>query len=146
MNNTYTIEFYTCPAHIPFSFAVHPWIVTTKNGQSTRWEIIHREYPGKERFGFLYKNFYSDPKQGIKKHSLSNQYWHTTKIGEISGGEESLAASMFSFIENMSPNYPFQNNYTLFPGPNSNTYVAWVLKHFPEAKIQLPWNAFGKNL
>ncbi len=144
-NHLYQVYFFTCPAHIPFHFAVHPWVVTVHQGKINRWEVIHRKYSNKERFGYVYKNFYTNPIQGIKKHTLSSQYWDAKIIGSVFGGENSLAEKMFRFIETMSPLYPHQENYTLFPGPNSNTYIAWILKNFPEANIQLPWNAFGKN-
>jgi hypothetical protein len=71
----YQVYFFTCPAHKPFHFAIHPWVVTVKNRKVTRWEIIHRKYQGKERFGYVYKNFYSNATQGIKKHKLSSEYW-----------------------------------------------------------------------
>lgn len=143
--NFYKIEFYTCPAHIPFHFAVHPWVVITKNNQSDRYEIIHKKYDEKERFGFVYKNFYKNPQQGIKKSLRNMEYWTSKKIAEIDGDENSLAHRMYDFIHDVSPYYPHKATCKIFPGPNSNTYINWILKKFPEANIKLPWNAFGKN-
>ena len=144
-NDLYQVYFFTCPAHIPFHFAIHSWIVTVKNNEIHRWEIIHRKYNNKEHFGYVYKNFYTNPTQGIKKYSLSSEYWNATLLGSISGDEKSLAKQVVDFIEEMTLFYPYQENYSLYPGPNSNTYVAWIIKKFPELKIKLPWNAFGKN-
>ena len=141
----YQVFFYTCPAHRPFSFAIHPWVVTVSKGVTTRWEVIHREYKGKERYGYVYKNFYTNPSQGIKKHSFSSEYWEAKLIGSLNGDEKSTAKQVIDFIEKMTPFYPHQENYSLYPGPNSNTYIAWILGNFPELNIRLPWNAFGKN-
>jgi hypothetical protein len=141
----YEVYFYICPAHIPFHFAVHPWVVTVKNGISTRWEIIHRKYDGKERFGYVYKNFYTNPTQGIKKKLTSSDYWDATLIASLSGYQKSQAQRIVDFIEYQSPHYPYKDIYKFFPGPNSNTYIGWILKEFPTIEIKLPWNAFGKN-
>ena len=33
----------------------------------------------------------------------------------------------------------------MYPGPNSNTYTAWVGRHIPELKLDLPPTAIGKD-
>jgi hypothetical protein len=40
--------------------------------------------------------------------------------------------------------YPYCERYRYWPGPNSNTFAAWVLR---EAGLEhsLHWKAFGKN-
>lgn len=144
-NDNYQVYFLKCPIYKPFHFAIHPWVITVKNGTTTRWEIIYRKYKDKERFGYVYKNFYSNPTTGVKKHPLSTKYWNSILIGFISGDGNSLANKMVNFIEETTPFYPHKESYNPFPGPNSNTYIAWILKKFPEANIKLPWNAFGKN-
>jgi len=56
----------------------------------------------------------------------------------------SEAQMMIEFIER-SPNvYPHCEMYR-FRGPNSNTYVQWVIDNFPNSGLQLPFNAFGKG-
>jgi hypothetical protein len=41
--------------------------------------------------------------------------------------------------------YPYANDYTLWPGPNSNTFVAYVARHVPELQLALPVIAIGKD-
>lgn len=41
--------------------------------------------------------------------------------------------------------YPYQNSYTLWPGPNSNTFTAWIARAVPELKVDLPATAIGKD-
>ena len=62
----------------------------------------------------------------------------------IEGDENSLAAKMAEFIEHSPETYSHSKEYSLV-GPNSNTYVQWILNMFPEFPAKLPWNAFGKN-
>ena len=41
--------------------------------------------------------------------------------------------------------YPYPKRYTLWPGPNSNTFTAYVGRHVPELRLQLPATAIGKD-
>ncbi|MEA2701869.1 MAG: hypothetical protein QOE22_578 [Candidatus Parcubacteria bacterium] len=51
---------------------------------------------------------------------------------------------MVKSIEESSTTYPNKDTYS-FTGPNSNTYIQWILDQFPEAHMNLPWNSFGKS-
>ena len=41
--------------------------------------------------------------------------------------------------------YPYAGEYTLWPGPNSNTFTAWIGRAVPELGIDLPATAIGKD-
>lgn len=41
--------------------------------------------------------------------------------------------------------YPYPRDYVLWPGPNSNTFTAHVLRHVPELRAELPVTAIGKD-
>lgn len=41
--------------------------------------------------------------------------------------------------------YPFGGEYSAWPGPNSNTFTAWVTRAVPELKVDLPPTAIGKD-
>ena len=144
-NDEYQVFFFTSRAYIPFHFAVHPWVITVRTGTIDRWEVLCKIHADIEHFGYVHKNFYTDPTQGIEKSAFTQQHWNGKLLGSVTGGKNSLAHTMLNFIQERTPDYPHQENYTAYPGPNSNTYVAWILKHFPESDITLPWNAFGKK-
>ncbi|SEQ86318.1 Protein of unknown function [Nitrosomonas sp. Nm51] len=42
-------------------------------------------------------------------------------------------------------NYPYTRQYTLWPGPNSNTFTAWIARTVPELELSLPATAIGKD-
>ncbi|WP_444995863.1 DUF3750 domain-containing protein [Aliikangiella sp. IMCC44359] len=42
-------------------------------------------------------------------------------------------------------NYPFKNNYQAWPGPNSNTFTAFIGQQVPELGLDLPSTAIGKD-
>ena len=144
-NDRYQVFLFTCPATLPFSFSCHPWFVVNRRGVVSRWEVFWRPQEWEARWGHLHKDFYT-PLQGIAKFLFTEKYlWgEVTLLGGIEGEENSLAARMAECIENSPHTYPYCYTYSL-PGPNSNTYVQWVLDQFPESGMQLPWNAFGKH-
>lgn len=41
--------------------------------------------------------------------------------------------------------YPYRKSYTVWPGPNSNTFVAYVARAVPELRLDLPPTAIGKD-
>jgi hypothetical protein len=41
--------------------------------------------------------------------------------------------------------YPFPNEYRLWPGPNSNTFTAYLARALPELHVDLPPTAIGKD-
>jgi hypothetical protein len=41
--------------------------------------------------------------------------------------------------------YPYAHQYTAWPGPNSNTFTAWVARAVPELEVDFPATAIGKD-
>jgi hypothetical protein len=52
---------------------------------------------------------------------------------------------LISRIDKAARDYPYAGEYTLWPGPNSNTFTAWIARHVPELKLDLPATAIGKD-
>src|SRR6185295_8025292 len=48
-------------------------------------------------------------------------------------------------IDRAARSYPWAGEYTVWPGPNSNTFNAWVLRAVPELQADLPPTAIGKD-
>ena len=48
-------------------------------------------------------------------------------------------------IDKLAADYPYAKQYTLWPGPNSNTFVAYITRAIPELKADLPATAIGKD-
>ena len=48
-------------------------------------------------------------------------------------------------IESAVAAYPYDHTYRIWPGPNSNTFTAFVLRHVPELRVDLPAHAIGKD-
>jgi hypothetical protein len=48
-------------------------------------------------------------------------------------------------IERAARDYPYANEYAVWPGPNSNTFTAWIARAVPELEVDLPPTAIGKD-
>ena len=48
-------------------------------------------------------------------------------------------------IEAAVADYPWGRTYHLWPGPNSNTFAAWVARRVPALHLDLPPTAIGKD-
>ena len=48
-------------------------------------------------------------------------------------------------IEKAAIDYPYASQYTMWPGPNSNTFTAWITRAVPELEADLPATAIGKD-
>jgi len=65
-------------------------------------------------------------------------------VADINGAE---AATLIPKIEAAIKDYRFGNagDYRIWPGPNSNTFVAAVLRAIPESGVTMPPNAVGRD-
>jgi hypothetical protein len=48
-------------------------------------------------------------------------------------------------IDAVARAYPYPDQYHVWPGPNSNTFVAYVARQIPELRLDLPPTAIGKD-
>lgn len=63
-------------------------------------------------------------------------------LAEISGDEAEVAITA---IKEAVQGYPWRDEYRIWPGPNSNTFVAWVVRHVFTLDAELPPTAIGKD-
>ena len=48
-------------------------------------------------------------------------------------------------IDKAARAYPYGAEYRAWPGPNSNTFTAWIARAVPELEVDLPATAIGKD-
>jgi len=63
-------------------------------------------------------------------------------LGELRG--DAAAEAIPKILEAVA-SYPYPNEYQLWPGPNSNTFTAYVGRQVPELRMDLPATAIGKD-
>lgn len=63
-------------------------------------------------------------------------------LAEKRGAE---AEALIPKIEEAVRAYPYAKEYSAWPGPNSNTFTAWISRAVPELRVDLPPTAIGKD-
>jgi hypothetical protein len=122
-------------AKIPYLglIAVHYWFVIHEQNYSERWEIWQSKHLVTTSWGHLHQNLLS-VSQGVG----NGDSWLETQWQ----GKE---AEILTEIIRKSPSkYPYNDLYSYYPGPNSNTYAQWILD---QSKIIYPLErrGLGKN-
>jgi hypothetical protein len=112
-------------------FAEHLAIVLKTEGAShwTRYEVVGWGNP-------VRRNAYA-----------ADAFWYGNRpyvAAAISGPQ---AAALIPLIEQSIARYPHRQagSYTVWPGPNSNSFVAWVVRNTPGFDVELPPAAVGKD-
>ena len=95
--------------------AVHSWIATKRRGAATY--IISQIFGWRLRRGGT--ALYRDP--GVPDKAWARN--EPTLILDLRGEE---VEALIDKVEAAIKAYPWQNTYTAWPGPNSNTFLAWI--------------------
>jgi len=113
---------------------IHPWISWKENSASS-YTVAEVTSWGLRRAGSSLS----------VKEDLPDRFWYDhepTVIFEVRGQQaEVLIAKTKALIQT----YPYSDRYTVWPGPNSNTFVDYVIRNTPELTVELPPEAIGKD-
>ncbi len=125
--------------------AVHCWlVVSATSGGLERWEVWQKPNLCKNSWGHVHLNLFP-PDQGIIKlpipFSLKN-CWPVTIAGYCEGN---AGEKIITFLKSQAPDYPCKDNYH-YLGPNSNSFIQWVLHNTSVSELILPPKALGKYL
>jgi hypothetical protein len=116
------------------SLAIHGCFVAyDPDTQSwTRWEVWQKQGIGPDSWGHLRRNL-----TGVTHGAGAGPNW----IQAQWDGDD--AQKIQAVLEDPQA-YPWQDIYLYWPGPNSNTYIAWVLKN-AGIETDLPLAGMGKD-
>ncbi len=115
-------------------FGVHTWVAVKPAGASafTVYELMGYQT---RRTG-----------NGVRTSQRpADAYWYGNRphvLADVRGpGAEPLIARIPSAVAS----YPYAGSYRVWPGPNSNTFIAHLLRAAPELRVDLPATAIGKD-
>lgn len=116
-------------------FAVHSWIAVkpAEASEYTVFEVVG--WRTKRGLPALYQYQTTTP----------DRYWYGAKPEKLLSIEGDKAAQLIPRINDAVARYPWANEYTVFPGPNSNTFPAWLGLQVPELELELPFSAIGSG-
>jgi hypothetical protein len=81
----------------------------------------------------------------VATKDIPDRNWFNQKPNVILDLRGEKADKLIPQIVNSANQYPFAKKYLTWPGPNSNTFTAYVARHVPDLKLALPSNALGKD-
>ncbi|BCR05308.1 lipoprotein [Desulfuromonas versatilis] len=115
-------------------FAVHTWIATKRTAEPsyTVYEVIG----WRERRGL--------PVLRIEK-DVPDRFWYGEKPRLLVDRRGPEAQTLIAAVEQAARSYPWPKTYRAFPGPNSNTFTAWVAQKVPALELDLPFSAIGSG-
>lgn len=110
--------------------ATHSWIIFKRNGaeEYTRYDMIG--WGG----GAVRKNGY-----------VADGKWFGNEPNVLLDIRGQDAADIIPKIEQAVADYPYANQYRTWPGPNSNTFIAFIGRRVPEMRLHMPSTAIGKD-
>ncbi len=114
--------------------AVHTWIATKRNGAD--------DYIVSQIFGWRLRSRGTALNRGPRVPDRSWARNAPTLLLDIRGEDVEF---LIDKVDSAIAEYPWKNEYTAWPGPNSNTFLAWIGLQVPELKLDLPATAIGKD-
>jgi len=116
-------------------FGVHTWIAAKPSGAAhyTRFEVMG--------FGV------SRGRSAVRVHEgIPDGYWFGSKpelLRDVRGGAE--VDALIARLHDAAEHYPHADEYRIWPGPNSNTFIAYLGREVPELRLEMPPTAIGKD-
>jgi hypothetical protein len=115
-------------------FGVHTWVAVKPSHA--------REFTVHEVVGWRLKRTGTVV---VSRNRPPDGYWYGNKpelLGDIRGpGVDAIIGR----IEAAVKDYPYPARYHVWPGPNSNTFTAFILRRVPELRVDMPPTAIGKD-
>jgi hypothetical protein len=115
-------------------FGVHTWIAVKPSHAS--------EFTVHEVMGWRLKRTGTAL---VSRNRPADGYWYGNRpelLADVRGpGVDDLIQRIDAAIQE----YPYPDTYHVWPGPNSNTFVAFVMRKVPELRVDLPPTAIGKD-
>jgi len=116
------------------AFGVHTWIAVkpTDAEQYTVYHILG------------WRTRYSGSGLAIGRDQ-PDRHWFGAEPQVLAQLEGEGVDDIIARIDAAARRYPYDREYGLWPGPNSNTFTSWVARQVPELRLDLPPTAIGKD-
>ncbi len=115
-------------------FGVHTW-VAVKPTDATEW-TVHEVIGWRLRWA---------ESVVVARNRVPDGRWFGSEPELYAEKRGAGVDELIKRIDKAARDYPFAGQYTLWPGPNSNTFTAWIARAVPELEVDLPATAIGKD-
>lgn len=116
-------------------FSVHTWVAVKPADAEhyTRYEVIGwRLYRGLSPVS-------------INSERAPDAQWFGANPWLLRDLRGTVAAEIITALPDVVAAYPYPQSYRAWPGPNSNTFIAYLGRQFPQLRLALPAHAVGKD-
>jgi hypothetical protein len=115
-------------------FAIHTWIAAKRTGEDyyTTYDVVG------------WRGYYGQQMMRIRR-DIPDRYWYGAKPRLLKAHRGPQAESLIDAIERAAHAYPWKTTYKAYPGPNSNTFTAWIARQVPQLELDLPFSAIGSS-
>lgn len=81
----------------------------------------------------------------VSRVRAPDAYWYGNRPELLKDVRGAGVDALIERIEAAVHRYPYADTYRVWPGPNSNTFTAFILREVPELRVDLPPTAIGKD-
>lgn len=115
-------------------FAIHTWIAAKQTGETayTVYDVVG------------WRGYHGQPVLRITK-DVPDRYWYGEKPRILKAHRGTGVDELIVAVNKAAHAYPWKETYKAFPGPNSNTFTAWIAKQVPTLELSLPFSAIGSG-
>jgi hypothetical protein len=115
-------------------FAIHTWIAAKRTGETayTVYDVVG------------WRGSHGKPVLRIAR-DIPDRYWYGEKPRVLSARSGAGVDELIAAVDTAAHAYPWKSTYKAFPGPNSNTFTAWIARQVPELELDLPFSAIGSG-
>ncbi len=130
------IQVYAARAHNwRGAFGVHTWFATKRHGA--------KYYTVYQAIGWnLYRG---RPVVAVSRGGPPDALWFNARPEILLQRRGPGVEALIDRVEAAVADYPYPRQYRVWPGPNSNTFTAFVARQVPQLGLDLPPTAIGKD-
>lgn len=117
------------------AFGIHTWIAVKRAGapEYTTYQVLGwRAYRGGRSVD-------------VRRGTVPDAHWFGEFPDLLAERRGPGVDALIDRIETAVAAYPWADRYRVWPGPNSNTFIAHIARQVPELRLDLPSTAIGKD-
>jgi hypothetical protein len=117
------------------AFGIHTWLAAKREG-APHYTVYHV-------VGWNLRH--GRPAVTVTEGGPADFHWFGARPQLLAERRGEAVEGLIDRLEQAVAAYPFPDRYRAWPGPNSNTFTAFVARRLPELGLDLPPTAIGKD-
>ena len=115
-------------------FAIHTWVAAKRKDEDfyTLYDVVG------------WRGYNQQPVMRIRR-DIPDRYWYGARPRLLKAHQGMDAETLIEAVDAAARSYPWKKTYKAFPGPNSNTFTAWIAHEVPALGLELPFSAIGSG-